>query len=110
MPDQATVVEATETPYSRLEASFAKTEVQPRPNSRSADGVYRHAESTDIDVNELDFNFSPDPTVYPLSGLRALQEGFDAVQYHEHLGTLQNFSDQTSMDCLVVDKSVASML
>jgi hypothetical protein len=89
--------------FSKLEATLVHTEVERRPNSISQDGVNRHAETTDLVVNELDFNFELDTHHYPLGNLRSLQQVFDAVQYHHHLEQEENFSRTTRVECLKVD-------
>lgn len=91
------------TKFSRLEASLVKTEVEQRPNSRAQDDVNRHAETTDIKVNELEFEFDLNPSLYPLNDLKSLQQVFDAVQCHHHLKNQGNFSLGTHIECLNVD-------
>lgn len=98
-------VDLPEVPFSRLEASIIKTEVVKRPNSIEMNNVYRHAQSNDLDVDELDMNFALDTSHYPLSNLRSLQEVFDAVQHQEQLANPRNFSEATLIDCLSVDES-----
>lgn len=84
-PTALPTVELTEVPFSRLEASLAHAEIVPRPNSREMKDVYRHAQTSDPDVNELDFDFNLDSSHYPLGGLRSLQQVFDAVQHETHV-------------------------
>jgi hypothetical protein len=104
-PTALPTVEVAEVPFSRLEASLAKAEIAPRPNSREMKDVYRHAQPSDMDVNELDFDFSLDSSHYPLGSLRSLQQVFDAVQHETHLSNHKNFSDQTLIECLEVSES-----
>lgn len=92
-----------DTKFSRLEAELVKTEVEQRPNSRAQNGVNRHAEESDLFVNELDFNFNLDEKHYPLDDLRSLQQVFDAVQCQQHLEKVENFSIGTQVECLDVD-------
>jgi len=89
--------------FSKLEASLVQTEVQQRPNSRAQNDINRHAQVTDLNVNELDFDFNLDATNYPLHNLNSLQQVLDAVQCHEHLKMCDNFSPETDIDCLHVD-------
>lgn len=91
-----------ETKFSRLEAELVKTEVEQRPNSRSQNGVNRHAETSDLSVNELNFDFNRDESHYPLHDLRSLQQVFDAVQCQQHLEKVENFSLGTQVECLDV--------
>ncbi|KAJ5913911.1 hypothetical protein N7504_002794 [Penicillium tannophilum] len=90
--------------FSRLEASLVNAAVEPRPNSRSQNDVDRHAQKSDLGVNELDFDFELDTNHYPLGNLRSLQQVFDAVQYNHHLRNGDNFSSETCVKCLMVDK------
>lgn len=99
--DQAETGDITE--FSKLEASIARTEVAQRPNSRSQNGVNRHAEPSDLFVNELDFDFDLGKGHYPLDDLNSLQQVFDAVQCHRHLDKAENFSVGTHVECLVVN-------
>ncbi|KAJ5098087.1 hypothetical protein N7532_005088 [Penicillium argentinense] len=89
--------------FSKLEASLVQTEVEQRPNSRAQNDIDRHAEATDLNVNELDFNFNLGAQDYPLDDLRSLQQVFDAVQFHQHLDNSSNFSLGTNVECLNVD-------
>ncbi|KAJ5174370.1 uncharacterized protein N7482_000247, partial [Penicillium canariense] len=91
------------TTFSKLEASLVQTEVVQRPNSRAQNDVYRHAESSDLSVNELDFNYDLDTGHYPLGNLRSLQQVFDAVQCHRELEKEENFSLKTRVECLKVN-------
>lgn len=92
-----------DTKFSRLEAELVKTEVEQRPNSRAQNGINRHAEESDLFVNELDYDFNLDEKHYPLDDLRSLQQVFDAVQCQQHLEKLENFSIGTQVECLDVD-------
>ena|SRR5436309_1252213 len=103
--DQIPIAEVGEVPFSRLEASLAKAEVAPRPNSREMNNVYRHAQASDLNVDELDFNFSLDSNRYPLGNIRSLQQVFDAVQYEAHIANYRNFSDKTLVECLEMNGS-----
>ena len=107
--DQGPTVEAREVDFSRLEASLAKAEVAPRPNSREMKDVWRHAEKSDLDVDEFDFNFSLDSANYPLGHLRSLQEVFDAVQHETHLANYRNFSNETNIECFEATESRRGM-
>jgi hypothetical protein len=94
------LTEPDELTFSRLEATLVETKVAPRPNSIEMKDVWRHAQVTDLDVNELDFNFSLDSSHYPLNNFRSLQQVFDAVQHEEHLANPKNFSEHTFVECL----------
>lgn len=91
------------TKFSKLEASLAQTEVAHRPNSKAQNDVNHHAVSSDLFVNELNFNYDLDTDHYPLGDIRSLQQVFDAVQYHRHLEKEENFSLETRVECLKVD-------
>lgn len=94
------------TDFSRLEASLTRTSVAPRPMSISADHVYRHAKTTDIDVDELDFDFNVTGSgVLPrYSG--SLQDLFSVVQWQKHFSNEMNFSPKTDLlDCLQIGGS-----
>ncbi|KAJ5714684.1 uncharacterized protein N7483_011865 [Penicillium malachiteum] len=91
------------TKFSKLEASLINTEVERRPNSRAQNDIYRHAEKSDIGVNELKFDFDLDTSHYPLDNLSSLQQVFDSVQCHHHLKNAENFSPGTHIHCLQVD-------
>ncbi|EXJ92174.1 hypothetical protein A1O3_00724 [Capronia epimyces CBS 606.96] len=90
--------------FSRLEATLGtNTEVVPRPNSRETNAVYRHTNADDLQMsNELNFDYALDAGDYPLDNLQSLQQVFDAVQFHTHLGKYENFSAQTEIECLEV--------
>ncbi|KAJ5232060.1 hypothetical protein N7468_005016 [Penicillium chermesinum] len=85
--------------FSRLEASLVQAQVQQRPMSIKQDDVQRHAETGDLAVNELDFNFNLDTDHYPLDDLKSLQQVFDAVQCHMHLENEKNFASETCVEC-----------
>lgn len=89
--------------FSKLEASLIETVVEQRPNSRAQNNIYRHAEKSDLNVNELDFDFEIGENDYPMDNLRSLQQVFDAVQCHHHLRKRENFSLETNIECLSVD-------
>lgn len=110
LKDQGCTVETTEVDFSRLEASLAKAEVAPRPNSREMKDVYRHARKSDLDVDEFDLNFSLDSGHYPLGHLRSLQEVFDAVQHDTHLANHRNFSNETNIECFEATESRGGMI
>lgn len=71
--------------------------------------VSRHTEASDLDVDELKFNFSLDTGHYPLGDLRSLQEVFAAVQHEEHLANPKNFSSETQIECLDIREGDAGM-
>jgi hypothetical protein len=96
--------------FSKLEATLAKEEVERRPISRDGQVAMRHAESTDLDVNELDHDYDVDIDLYPYSRLESTQELFAGVLYHEHLNKLENFSKKTKMECFSVQASGAKWL
>ena len=106
MPEPRDELTRTETgdvtKFSLLEASLVKTEVEQRPNLREMNNVYRHAETADLAVDALDLEFGLDAGHYPLANLRSLQQVFDAVQGHQHLGKEEKFSRETSLECLDV--------
>ena len=97
------------TKFSRLEASLVNAAVEPRPNSRSQNDVDRHAQKSDLSVNELEFDFALDTNHYPLGNLHSLQQIFDAVQYNHHLQNGNNFSSETRIKCLKVDEQGGGM-
>ncbi|KAJ5147531.1 hypothetical protein N7526_000883 [Penicillium atrosanguineum] len=70
MPERKDPLDLAETgdltKFSKLEASLAQTEVAQRPNSRAQNDVSRHAENSDLFVNELDFNYDLNTRHYPL--------------------------------------------
>ncbi|KAF2268765.1 hypothetical protein CC78DRAFT_488149 [Lojkania enalia] len=96
--------------YSKLEAAFNSTEVPLRPISRDRQHVQRHAELTDLDPNELDYNYNVDLDKYPLSTVDSVQELFSGVLYHSHIGNKGNFSDTTDIECFSVVDSQAKWL
>lgn len=89
--------------FSKLEASLVETKVEQRPNSRAQNDIDRHAQQTDLKVNELEFDFDIGLKNYPLDNLGSLQQVFDAVQCHQHLRKTENFSLETNVECLHVD-------
>ncbi|KAJ5993563.1 hypothetical protein N7451_009287 [Penicillium sp. IBT 35674x] len=92
------------TKSSPLEVSLVNAAVETRPNPRSQNDVDQHAQKPDLGVNELDFDFELDTNHYPLGNLRSLQQVFHAVQYNHHLRNGDNFSTETCIKCLTVDK------
>lgn len=96
--------------FSKLEASLVQTEVERRPNSRAQNDINRHAQRTDLNVNELDFDLNIGVNDYPLNDLKSLQQLFDAVQCHEYLRKGENFSFGTKVNCLHVDSHRAGMI
>ena len=78
-PDSLSKAEAGEPSFSSLEASLVSALVAPRPNSLDAKGVQRHAEANDLDVDELDFGYNLDYSLYPLDNLCSLQQIFESV-------------------------------
>ncbi|KAF2712193.1 hypothetical protein K504DRAFT_372085 [Pleomassaria siparia CBS 279.74] len=89
--------------FSRLEASLATTNVIRRQNSVEMRDVNRHGVADDAHINELDFDFSTASSCEALRGLHFLQDVFPAVQYHQHMQNLLNFSDQTQIQCFEAD-------
>jgi hypothetical protein len=96
--------------FSKLEATLAKDEVERRPISRDGQVAMRHAESADLDVNELDHDYNVDVNQYPYSMLDSAHELFPGVLYHEHLNRPENFSRETKMECFSVQASGAKWL
>lgn len=92
---------------SKLEATLGNISVPPRPMSLRQSAVFRHSEMTDQNVNELDFEYTLDPRRYPLTRLNSLQEVFGAVQYHQHLANDNNFSNATTVRCLLANHKSA---
>ena len=76
-----------------------KAQVQQRPMSIKQNDVQRHAETGDLLVNELDFDFNLNTNHYPLDDLKSLQQVFDAVQCHMHLDNEKNFASETAVEC-----------
>jgi hypothetical protein len=93
---------------SRLEASFGHTKVKPRRNSVEMKDVFRHAKADDLNVNDLDFDFSLDRDSYPLDTLESLQDVFSAAQHHTHFANARNFSDETQIRCFDSDGRTSS--
>lgn len=100
--------ELGEAGVSKLEKSLITTDVPLRPNSREMNDVNRHAEKSDLKVQDLDFDFRLDSSHYPLMNIRSLQQVFKAVQFNQHLTNERNFSEQTSIECLEVTQHGAS--
>ena len=98
------------TSFSRLEAALLNEEVERRPISRDGQVVMRHAESTDIDVNELNHKYEVDVNEFPYVNLDSAQELFAGVLYHEHLNKSQNFSEEINLECFSVQDSCAELL
>ncbi|GFF31040.1 hypothetical protein IFM58399_02756 [Aspergillus lentulus] len=94
--------------FSRLEASFSQTKVLPRRNSIEMKDIFRHAQASDLEAKDLDFNFSLDRSNYPLGNLQSLQDVFPAVQHDMHLKNPRNFSDETDITCLDVNENTSS--
>jgi hypothetical protein len=90
-----------------LEASFSQTKVLPRKNSIEMKDIFRHAQASDLEAKDLDFNFSLDRSNYPLGNLQSLQDVFPAVQHDTHLRNPRNFSDETVIDRLLILQSMA---
>ncbi|KAH1975545.1 hypothetical protein KXW88_009577 [Aspergillus fumigatus] len=93
--------------FSRLEASFSRTKVLPRRNSIEMKDIFRHAQASDLEAKDLDFNFSLDRSNYPLGNLQSLQDVFPAVQHDTHLKNPANFSDETDIMCLDVNENTS---
>ena len=96
--------------FSKLEATLVKDEVERRPISRDGQVAMRHAESADLDVNELDHDYDVDVDQYPYRMLDSAQELFAGVLYHEHLNKPENFSKETKMECFSIQASGAKWL
>ncbi|KAG2014499.1 hypothetical protein GB937_006725 [Aspergillus fischeri] len=94
--------------FSRLEASFSQTKVLPRRNSIEMKDIFRHAQASDLEAKDLDFNFCLDRSNYPLGNLQSLQDVFPAVQHDTHLKNPGNFSDETDIMCLDVNENTSS--
>ncbi|THU99277.1 hypothetical protein K435DRAFT_659316 [Dendrothele bispora CBS 962.96] len=91
--------------YSRLESTIAAKELAPRPNSRAADDVYRHALPEDLNVNEFDYDYNLSTNRYPLSLSEYLPDIYSAVLYHKHLANPRNFASQTNIGCFWADNT-----
>ncbi|KAK7471952.1 hypothetical protein VKT23_000058 [Stygiomarasmius scandens] len=89
--------------YSRLESTIATKELAPRPNSRAADDIYRHALPEDLNVNEFDYDYNLAADKYPLSCSESLSGIFSAAQYHKHFANSRNFASRTSISCFWAD-------
>lgn len=70
--------------------------------------IFRHAQASDLEAKDLDFNFSLDRSNYPLGNLQSLQDVFPAVQHDTHLKNPANFSDETDIMCLDVNENTSS--
>ncbi|KAL3489033.1 hypothetical protein BJX62DRAFT_166112 [Aspergillus germanicus] len=95
---------------SRLEASFGHTKVKPRRNSVEMKDVFRHAKPDDLNVNDLDFDFSLDHDSYPLDTLESLQDVFSAAQHQTHFANPRNFSEETQIRCFDSDGRTSKWL
>jgi hypothetical protein len=89
---------------SRLEQAMATAKLPRRPISRNANEVDRHAQRSDLNVNELDFSYDLEVDQYPLSSLDSPQGLLSAVLYHEHVTKTNNFAAETSIECLRIDE------
>lgn len=69
--------------------------------------IFRHAQASDLEAKDLDFNFSLDRSNYPLGSLQSLQDVFPAVQHDTHLKNPANFSDETDIMCLDVNENTS---
>jgi hypothetical protein len=105
---ETTSAEDGDANFSRLEASFGQTEVAPRDNSVDLRNIYRHAKPGDIDVDELDFDFSLDRSHYPLDDLLSLQDVFSAVLHESYLSNPINFAPETQITCFEADGGATS--
>ncbi|KAF2462653.1 uncharacterized protein BDR25DRAFT_274255 [Lindgomyces ingoldianus] len=96
--------------YSKLEATIFTTDIAPRPISRDGQHVQRHAELSDLTVNELDHGYEVNLEEYPFVRIDSAQELFAGVLYQEHLRVDQNFSEKTWIESFSVDESGAKWL
>ena len=71
--------------------------------SRDTTWVQRHANDTDLNVDELAFKYNIGTERYPISKLQSPQELFIAVEFHEHLSRDQNFLSETKVECLSIE-------
>ncbi|RHZ43094.1 uncharacterized protein CDV56_100823 [Aspergillus thermomutatus] len=69
--------------------------------------TWRHAQASDLEAKDLDFNFDLDRSNYPLDNLQSLQDVFAAVQHDTHLKNPRNLSDETEIECLDVTENTA---
>ncbi|KAF2715238.1 hypothetical protein K504DRAFT_457409 [Pleomassaria siparia CBS 279.74] len=91
--------------HSRLEATLLKEKVEQRPISRDGQVAMRHAEATDLEVNELDHDYDINVDQYPYAMLDSAQGLFDGVLYHKHLNKPDNFGKETNVECFSVEGS-----
>lgn len=93
----------TDVSGSKLETELVTTNLIRRPISRDTTWVQRHADVTDLKVDEFDFNYDLETDRYPVSKLHSPQELFVAVEFHKHLSRDQNFLRETKVDCLSLE-------
>jgi hypothetical protein len=91
--------EQTHEGFSNLEAAFAQTKVERRPNSIEMKAVWHHTSKEDKEEAELEFNCTLDSQNGQFPPLPSLQSFFPAVVYQHHLVKGNNFSAQTSIRC-----------
>lgn len=97
--------------FSKLESTLVtNTEIKPRPQSRDGAFRWRHGQTQDTEVNELDYNYDVDTNSYPFVTIDSLHDSFSGVLYHEHFRKSENFDIETSIDCLSIDSTGAHWL
>lgn len=96
--------------FSKLASTLVTTELPPRAISRDGAHVFRHAEPTDLTVDELDFDYDVDTSEYPFANIDSTQELLSGVLYNNHLRKSENFMKETNIDCLMVQKNEADWL
>ncbi|KAK7415437.1 hypothetical protein QQX98_005888 [Neonectria punicea] len=85
--------------FSKLEAGFAALKVERRRVSTEALEPWRHANESDLIANDLDFNYNVDTDSLPTNLYPSMQGILPALQYSSHMGNLDNFVDQTTIEC-----------
>ncbi len=97
--------------FSKLESTLVtNTEIKPRPVSKDGAVKQRHGSAQDAEVNELDYTYDVDTSVYPFATIGSLQDMLSGIMYQEHLRKPENFSIGTSLDCLSVESTGATWL
>ncbi|KAF2735085.1 hypothetical protein EJ04DRAFT_492412 [Polyplosphaeria fusca] len=90
--------------FSRLEATIVTDDIPHRPISRDGQHVQRHADETDLLVNELDYDYNVNMGDYPFAQLDSVQDLFSGVLYQGLLNNPGNFEKETSIECFSIQE------
>jgi hypothetical protein len=97
--------------FSRLETTLVtNTEIKPRPQSKDGAFKWRHGETQDTEVNELDYAYDVDTDGFPFAPIDSVHDMFSGVLYYEHLRKMENFNIETAIECLSIDGTGADWL